>query len=85
MNDVELYDKRFDWLVASLAAIPLIWLFYGFDAAFVSLLLFALIGAMKPLVNRLGSRLGRATASAQADSGDGAQFSESRRPRCWAR
>jgi hypothetical protein len=54
---VELYDKRFDWLVAALLAIPLVWLFYGFDAAFVCLLLFALVGALKPLVSRLGSRL----------------------------
>ena len=57
MKNVELYDRRFDWLVASFAAIPLIWLFYGFDAAFVSLLLFALIGALKPVISKMGSRL----------------------------
>lgn len=53
----ELYDRRFDWLVASLAAIPLIWLFYGFDAAFICLMLFTAVGALKPLVSCLGSRL----------------------------
>lgn len=57
LRHAELYDQRIDWLVASLAAIPLVWLFYGFDAAFVSLLLFALIGALKPLIEQLGSRL----------------------------
>jgi hypothetical protein len=57
MKNVELYDQRFDWLVGSLAAIPLIWLFYGLDAAFVCLLLFAMIGALKPVINHLGSKL----------------------------
>lgn len=54
---IELYDRRYDWLVASLLAIPAIWLFYGFDAAFVTSLVFALVGALKPLITRLGSRL----------------------------
>lgn len=58
MQRFELYDPRVDWLAASLAAIPLVWLFYGFDAAFVSLLLFFLIGALKPLINHAGSRMG---------------------------
>jgi hypothetical protein len=61
---VELYNKRFDWLVASLAGIPLIWLFYGFDAAFVCLLAFALIGALKPLARQLGSQLAAGIFSA---------------------
>lgn len=57
MNNIELYDRRFDWLVASLLAALPIWLFYGFDAAFLALPVFALVGALKPLVRALGSRL----------------------------
>lgn len=57
MNNIELYDKRFDWLVAALIPVTLIWLFYGFDAAFISLLIFALLGALKPAIRVLGSRL----------------------------
>ena len=57
MWNIELYDRQYDWLVASLAAIPLVWMFYGFDAAFISMMVFALVGALKPLVSRLGSRL----------------------------
>lgn len=51
MWNIELYDRRYDWLVASLAAIPLVWMFYGFDAAFISMMVFALVGALKPLVD----------------------------------
>lgn len=57
MFDVELYDRRFDWLAASLLAVPLVWLFYGGDAALVSALAFALVGALKPLNRWIGRRL----------------------------
>lgn len=57
MREIELYDSRFDWLVASLLAIPLVWLFYGFDAAFVAVLLFTLVGALKPLRSWLHNRM----------------------------
>lgn len=57
MFDVELYDRRFDWLAASLLAVPLVWLFYGGDAALISVLGFVLVGALKPLNRWLGPRL----------------------------
>lgn len=57
MFDIELYDRRFDWLAACLLAVPLVWLFYGGDAALVSALAFALVGALKPLNRWIGPRL----------------------------
>jgi len=57
MHDIELYDRRFDWLVASLLHLPPVWAFYGFDAAFLTLPLFLLIGALKPLKRALASPL----------------------------
>lgn len=57
MRDIELYDRRFDWLVASLLSLPPVWLFYGFDAAFLTLAMFLLVGALKPLKRELGSPL----------------------------
>ncbi|MEI6640388.1 MAG: hypothetical protein WCL10_00025 [Novosphingobium sp.] len=57
MFDVELYNRKYDWLAASLLAVPLVWLFYGWDATLVATLLFALIGALKPLTRWLGYQL----------------------------
>ncbi len=57
LDQLELYDKRFDWLVTALAAIPLIWLFYGFEASFICFLLFIAIAGLKPLIKLIGSRM----------------------------
>lgn len=57
MNNLELYDKRFDWLAPSLLALPLTWFFYGLDAALLASVLFILLGALKPVRQRLGTNL----------------------------
>lgn len=57
MFAVELYNREFDWLAASLLVVPLVWLFYGTKAAGVCSIIFLLVGALKPLVAGLGTRL----------------------------
>lgn len=57
MNNLELYDKRFDWLAPSLLALPLIWFFYGNSATAAAAVFFVLIGALKPIRARLTANI----------------------------
>lgn len=52
---LELYDRRFDWLLCSSLAFFPIWALYDLPLALLSLLGFVLVGSLKPLRARLNS------------------------------